>query len=96
MLLEVRDRGPGIPDEWLESVFEPSSRPEKARTREAGGAGLGLAIAKTCAEGMGGRIRAENRDGGGLTVCLEMFCDESAILGAPAGNAGGAERREKL
>ena len=96
VLFEVRDRGPGIPEEWLERVFEPFSRPEKARTREAGGAGLGLAIAKTCAEGMGGRIRAENRDGGGLTVCLEMFCNESVISGAPAKSAGAAERREEL
>lgn len=96
VILEVRDRGPGIPEEWLERVFEPFSRPEKARTREAGGAGLGLAIAKTCVEGMGGRIRVENRDGGGLTVRLEMFCDESGISGALDEGSGGPEIRKKL
>ena len=96
VILEVRDRGPGIPEEWLERVFEPFSRPEKARTREAGGAGLGLAIAKTCVEVMGGRRRVENRDEGGLTVRLEMFCDESGISGALDEGSGGAEIRKKL
>ena len=70
--IQVRDHGPGIPEEWIEKVFEPFSRPERARTREAGGAGLGLAIAKTCVEGLGGRIRARNRNEGGLIVELEI------------------------
>ena len=68
--IEVRDQGPGIPEEWLERIFEPFSRPERARTREGGGAGLGLAIARTCVEGLGGRISARNRIEGGLTVEL--------------------------
>ncbi|HCQ37567.1 MAG TPA: hypothetical protein DIV39_00295 [Verrucomicrobiales bacterium] len=95
VIFEVRDRGPGIPEEWLERVFEPFSRPEKARTREAGGAGLGLAIAKTCVEGMGGKIRVENRAGGGLTVRLEMFFEELAISAAPDEGLGGAETNEE-
>ena len=45
---------------------------------------------------MGGRIRVENRDGGGLTVRLEMFCDESVISGALDEGSGGAEIRKKL
>ncbi len=72
-IIQVRDSGPGIPEEWIEKVFEPFSRPERARTREGGGAGLGLAIARTCVEGLGGRIRAHNREEGGLVVELE-FC----------------------
>lgn len=66
----VEDEGPGIAEEWLEKVFEPFSRPERARTREGGGAGLGLAIAKTCVEGLGGEINARNRRSGGLIVEL--------------------------
>ena len=83
VIIEVRDRGPGIPEDWLERIFEPFTRPEKARTREAGGAGLGLAIAQTCVEGMGGRIRAENRSGGGLTVRLELFLEQSDVSKDP-------------
>jgi two-component system sensor histidine kinase CpxA len=72
IVIEVNDRGPGIPEDWIERIFEPFARPERARTREGGGAGLGLAIAKTCMEGLGGRIRAENREDGGLSVRLEL------------------------
>jgi len=88
VIIEVRDRGPGIPEDWLERIFEPFTRPEKARTREAGGAGLGLAIAQTCVEGMGGRIRAENRSGGGLTVRLELFLEQSDVSKDPELGSG--------
>lgn len=80
-LLQVQDRGPGIPEEWIERVFEPFSRPERARTREGGGAGLGLAIAKTCVEGLGGKIRAWNREGGGLVVELEICAKVNSCEG---------------
>lgn len=66
--IQVLDRGPGVPEEWLTRIFEPFSRPEKARTREGGGSGLGLAIAKTCTEALGGSIRGRNREGGGFGV----------------------------
>ena len=66
--IQVLDRGIGVPEEWLTRIFEPFSRPEKARTREGGGAGLGLAIAKTCTEALGGTIRGRNREGGGFGV----------------------------
>jgi len=70
--LEVCDRGPGISDDWLEHILEPFTRPDIARTREAGGAGLGLAIAKTCIESLKGRITASNRSEGGLSVLLKL------------------------
>lgn len=66
----VLDRGPGLPEGWMERVFEPFARPEEARTREGGGAGLGLAIVKTCAESLGGRVFCRNRETGGLEVVL--------------------------
>ncbi|MDA0767611.1 MAG: ATP-binding protein [Verrucomicrobia bacterium] len=68
LAIQVLDRGPGVPEEWLSRVFEPFSRPEKARTRESGGAGLGLAISKTCTEALGGSVRGRNRSGGGFAV----------------------------
>ena len=55
-----------------EKIFEPFARPERARTRERGGAGLGLAIARTCVEGLGGSIRGWNREGGGFAVELRF------------------------
>lgn len=70
--LEVRDRGPGLAPEWLERIFEPFARPERARTREGGGAGLGLAIARTCMLALGGHITARNEEGGGLCVKLVL------------------------
>ncbi|MGJ8698283.1 MAG: sensor histidine kinase [Verrucomicrobiaceae bacterium] len=70
--LVVSDRGPGIAPEWIEKIFEPFTRPDRARTREAGGAGLGMAIAKTCIESLGGSILCENREGGGLRVVLRF------------------------
>ncbi|NWM54993.1 sensor histidine kinase, partial [Escherichia coli] len=44
--IEVCDRGPGIPQEKLEKVFDPFTRLEESRNRETGGAGLGLALAR--------------------------------------------------
>jgi two-component system sensor histidine kinase CpxA len=68
--IAVLDRGPGVPEEWLEKIFEPFARPERARTREGGGAGLGLAIARTCTESLNGTIRGWNRPEGGFAVEL--------------------------
>ncbi|MDP0490093.1 MAG: HAMP domain-containing sensor histidine kinase [Verrucomicrobiota bacterium JB023] len=70
MWVGVLDRGPGLPEEWMERIFEPFARPEEARTREGGGSGLGLAIVKTCMESLGGRVFCRNRQTGGLEVVL--------------------------
>ncbi|MGH7442921.1 MAG: sensor histidine kinase, partial [bacterium] len=56
----VRDEGPGIPQADLPRVFERFFRVEKARTRGAGGSGLGLSIVKHLAENAGGQVGAEN------------------------------------
>jgi two-component system, OmpR family, sensor kinase len=70
--LTVSDRGPGIPEDQLERMFEPFERQEPSRSRTTGGLGLGLAIARSIAVAHGGSIRAENRVGGGLAVTLEI------------------------
>ena len=54
--VEIEDCGPGIPPEHREKVFDRFYRIDEARSREAGGAGLGLAIAKWGAEAHGGRV----------------------------------------
>ncbi|SPH18258.1 Osmolarity sensor protein EnvZ [Defluviimonas aquaemixtae] len=71
----VRDRGPGIPEAEQERVFEPFYRIEKSRSRDTGGAGLGLAIARTIIHGHGGSIELANRTGGGLEVRIRLPAD---------------------
>jgi signal transduction histidine kinase len=64
VLVEVTDTGEGIRSEDLPYVFERFYRGEKSRSRETGGAGLGLAIAKGIVEAHGGRIDLESLPGG--------------------------------
>ncbi len=65
LLLSVRDRGPGISPEHWSRVFERFYKIDRARPREAGGFGLGLAITKHLVQALGGRIWTEAaRDGG--------------------------------
>jgi len=65
-VIEVRDRGPGMPPEDLERAFEPFFRGERSRNRDTGGFGLGLASARAVARAHGGDVTLENRPGGGL------------------------------
>ncbi|MCC6352836.1 MAG: HAMP domain-containing protein [Verrucomicrobiae bacterium] len=76
--LRVLDAGPGIPEEMLERVFEPFFRPEEARTRETGGAGLGLAIARTCLGAFGATIFCRNRKPRGLEVVIRLRASSGA------------------
>ncbi len=68
----VADSGPGLPPAELEAVFAPFYRPEAARTRETGGAGLGLAIVRTCVEACGGTVSCRNRTPSGLEVLVRL------------------------
>ncbi len=70
--VRVCDRGPGIPPEHLPKVVNPFYRVESSRNRGTGGTGLGLAIAKDIAEGHGGELAIENREGGGLCATLRL------------------------
>ncbi len=68
----IADRGPGIPEAELEKVFDPFYRREASRSRETGGTGLGLTIARAVAEFHGGHLSLRNRDGGGLEAVLSL------------------------
>ncbi|MDX6315902.1 MAG: two-component system, OmpR family, sensor histidine kinase KdpD [Streptomyces sp.] len=68
--LRVVDRGPGVPDDAKETIFEPFQR-HGDRPR-GNGVGLGLAVARGFAEAMGGTLAAEDTPGGGLTMVLTL------------------------
>ncbi|MFF0359289.1 sensor histidine kinase [Streptomyces fungicidicus] len=70
--VEVRvvDRGPGVPDEAKDRIFEPFQRHGDAP--RGAGVGLGLAVARGFAEAMGGILNAEDTPGGGLTMALTL------------------------
>lgn len=82
--VEVADRGAGIPHEDLPRLFDPFYRVRRAETRPKG-MGLGLAVARGLVEAHGGRIWAENRDGGARFVFS---------LPLSARDPAGAERQE--
>ncbi|OGT90818.1 MAG: hypothetical protein A2286_05920 [Gammaproteobacteria bacterium RIFOXYA12_FULL_61_12] len=71
-LIEVRDRGPGVPEDQLEAIFSPFARSSEARERSGGGYGLGLAIASRAVAAHGGRIQARNHPEGGLLVTIRL------------------------
>lgn len=69
LLISVSDRGPGIPLDSAERIFEKFYRGDD---RKAGGLGLGLSIARGFVEAHGGRLTAENRDGGGARFNITL------------------------
>jgi signal transduction histidine kinase len=81
LVVDVRDRGPGIPAEQQSRVFERFYRVDRAgRGRATGGVGLGLSIAAAIVEGHGGQIAASDRPGGGtvMTVTLPLGAASAA------------------
>lgn len=68
--LTIDDDGPGLSEELLERVFDPFVRGEASRSPETGGAGLGLAIARTILRAHGGDVTLANREGGGLRAMV--------------------------
>lgn len=89
-VVEVRDSGPGIPEEELPFVFERFYRVDRSRTRATGGAGLGLTIVKTLIEAHGGRIWARSRPGEGSTFGFALPLTPPPFDGS---GGDGSERR---
>ena len=72
LVILVSDEGPGIPEEFLERVFEPFYRLESSRNRDTGGTGLGLSIARDVVQAHGGSLTLRNRPEGGLIAELRL------------------------
>ena len=70
-LITVEDRGPGVPPELRDRIFEPFYRLPGASERE-GGVGLGLSLVRSIAERHGGSVRCESREGGGARFVVEL------------------------
>jgi two-component system, OmpR family, osmolarity sensor histidine kinase EnvZ len=79
LILEVLDRGPGIPAQEAERLKQPFTRLEKARSGK-GGSGLGLAIVDRIARHHGGSFELLERAGGGLIARVSLPLQESAAL----------------
>lgn len=72
VLIRIEDSGPGIPQELHEELFKPFRRLEVSRSRETGGTGLGLTVARTVVRAHGGDISLANRNEGGLCVDVRL------------------------
>lgn len=66
--LVVEDNGPGVEEGELARLFEPFYRPDKSRTRDTGGTGLGMAIVESSVRACGGKVSAGKSAMGGLSV----------------------------
>ncbi|OHB74704.1 MAG: hypothetical protein A2Z25_19055 [Planctomycetes bacterium RBG_16_55_9] len=87
--VSVRDRGPGVPEDELEAVFDKFVQSSKTKTG-AGGTGLGLAICHEIIAGHAGRIWAENRPGGGAVFSFEIPLSVDQRTGDQPSFAGAA------
>ncbi|MFB7032708.1 sensor histidine kinase, partial [Streptomyces sp. NPDC056295] len=86
--LRVVDRGPGVPDEAKERIFEAFQRHGDAPRGE--GVGLGLAVGRGFVEAMGGTVTTEDTPGGGLTMVLGLRTADGPHLSLPDPSTEGA------
>jgi two-component system, OmpR family, sensor histidine kinase CpxA len=71
-VVEVSDRGPGIPEAEIDAIFRPFYRVDRARSQETGGFGVGLAIAERTVKLHSGRVSGRNRPGGGAIIRMQF------------------------
>ena len=72
LLIRVSDTGCGIPEKYQQSIFQPFFRVDKSRSREYGGAGLGLSLCRKIARLHRGDVRIESKIGKGTRVCYRF------------------------
>ena len=71
-VITISDDGPGLPEAQLEKMFDPFVRLEDSRSRDTGGVGLGLSIARTIVQAHGGEVTLANRPEGGLVAKVRL------------------------
>ena len=84
--LTVEDTGIGIPEADLPNIFDRFYRVDKARSREAGGSGLGLSIVKSTVDENHGTVTAERRECGGMRFVVKfpsLLCRKMKVLKVP-------------
>ena len=72
LLIRVADTGPGIPERFQRSIFQPFFRVDKSRSREYGGVGLGLSLVWEIVKLHGGTVCVENSSEAGTTVAVSL------------------------
>jgi two-component system, OmpR family, sensor kinase len=75
--VSVADHGPGLQTQELDRIFEPFYRADPSRSRDSGGAGLGLSIVSAVVSAHGGRVTVSETSGGGTTFEVELPLDRS-------------------
>jgi len=70
--IRIRDDGPGVRPDELERIFECFYRSDESRTSPQNGSGIGLAVVRQIAEGLGGSCRAENKKGLEIVITLPL------------------------
>ena len=68
--IEIRDHGPGVPEDAMESLFQPYLRLEHGRNLNSGGMGLGLGISRNIVQAHGGELLLRNHPQGGLIATI--------------------------
>lgn len=86
VLIEVGDRGPGIPAELRPHLFDPITAGNQSATREKGGMGIGLTVTKLVLDAQHASIELKDREGGGTLVCIRF---PAAALPAGANREAG-------
>jgi PAS domain S-box-containing protein len=101
--VEVRDRGPGIPEDFRKRIFQKFSQADSSDTRAKGGTGLGLNISRAIIERLGGSIGFETEAGSGTTFFFELpewkvpvAAVPVAAADLPAGEAADAAGRPRV
>jgi PAS domain S-box-containing protein len=88
IIVRVTDTGRGIPQDKLEAIFEPFVQIDRGLTRTTEGIGLGLAISRELARGMGGELSATSTPGAGSTFALVLRRADAGVAAPPAATIG--------